>query len=244
MNSGDSNRTTAPLHQQQQQQQHRPPPPPLSQRPIHHSTSMPFPTHNPPPPPRRINPPNPKPMTVREELAQWRQDLREESRQKANRVINARASTSSLSNLLLSRNKSSPQVQQRENHYHSPLRERHSIQRLSVPSSLSNNSNSDSSTYNRSNLFSNNNQSGLPPRRTYPNAQTNPFLPPPPPPPPPSEIQSSRSTSRVVPLPPLPPRREEESHSFNPFEEEHDIPPPAYSEIQRDTIIQVQGHNS
>ncbi|GAN02808.1 hypothetical protein MAM1_0028c02255 [Mucor ambiguus] len=227
-----------------------------------------------------------KPLTVREELAQWRQDLREESRQRATAAMaSSSASTPNLSfsNMFksnatrasLNHSKAPFEPSQETNSRHNILernhRSSHTLARASYqrplppkpPGSLSG-IRSSVSTPNvnyQSHSQSNSHPNGsltplgrLPDLQSTTNVSHRPELP--------SRRQSTTNPFHVSPVPPsttqqqphheqLPPQQnhlpnnsnhrsvsEHDTPSFNPFEEP-ELPPPAYSEIQRDTIINL-----
>ncbi|KAI9342118.1 hypothetical protein BD770DRAFT_398719 [Pilaira anomala] len=187
---------------------------------------------------------NAKPLlTVREELAQWRQDLVIESKRRAEEICKASNSHSDLSFSNLFRSSSSQiSNRRRTSNHHAPP----SISAVaSVPcfqspvtyripqhSSTSNNytshhrSNSNPSTRFQPSVSST--PPALPVRRRQSSNsvnscnQNNPFL-------------TNDSIHRPS---PLVTRQSENEASFNPFEEPEQ-PPPAYNEIQKDTIIDL-----
>lgn len=239
--------------------------PPLPNRRTTHSG---FPTCSPPgmmiPPIPAV--PNPfmtaKPLTVREELAQWRQDLRTQSSRRASNNSNRNpTSNASFSNVFKS-NSSRSSLQEHvgsndtRNHYVSST---HSVpqinfQRPLMPSSISTGNISNNRMYSNSSPNVNyhahsrsiSNPSSatlsppvLPRRRQSSNSlsnnSTNPFLP-----------GATPTTRRPVPdIPPTNPNHREfsttsenDTATFNPFEEP-ELPPPAYNEIQRDAIVNL-----
>ncbi|KAG2194521.1 hypothetical protein INT47_005794 [Mucor saturninus] len=127
---------------------------------------------------------NAKPLSVREELDQWRQDLRKESKQRATVTRNVQ---------------STPSFSKSTSSFQRPLPSR------PLPPRPYTNSTPNVPLHNRP-------APALPNRSTSTN---NPFLNP--------NLTNSNTTT-------------EPQASFNPFEEQ-EVPPPAYHEINRDTLI-------
>ncbi|GAA5816865.1 hypothetical protein MFLAVUS_010399 [Mucor flavus] len=154
---------------------------------------------------------NAKPLlTVRQELAQWRQDLRVESRQRAECLRNNASSTPNLSfsNMFRPGCNNQRNDGRRTNTYYVPsvpsmpsVPSVHHFQRqaddISKPQWLT----------------------------SYAIYSTNPFVP---------------GNNEAPPMRrPETATTENETSSFNPFEEA-ELPPPAYSEIQKDTLVDLQ----
>lgn len=241
--------------------------PPLPNRPLDNGYSLSSPGVNKPLPNPFLNTnPHAKPLTTREELALWRQDLREESRQRAENSRNNSPSSShvSLSKMFKSNtSRSSLQERDRENDRNNYTICTNSVAQPSFPrpliptsrtaSNVSNPMYSSSTpnvnyhTHNRSASNPSYNPSSaagatlsppaLPRRRQSSNSlnhnnNTNPFL-----------TTHDTPTRRPVPnIPPTNPNHRESTTdngpSFNPFEEP-ELPPPAYSEIQRDVRVDL-----
>ncbi|KAI8647100.1 hypothetical protein BD408DRAFT_428172 [Parasitella parasitica] len=199
-----------------------------------------------------------KPLTVREELAQWRQDLRAESRQKAAANVRSSASTHlSFSNMFKSSNSTRVSLgndqKNRSNtqatSFQRPLPARPLGSLTGISSSAStpdvNYQSRDSSPPNNSasmlpraqqshSLTNVSYRPELPSRRQNNTSDTNPF----------HENSVSQQSEQ---------QRQQQSYqinsshrtssgndipSFNPFEEP-ELPPPAYNDIQRDTIVNL-----
>ncbi|KAL9560585.1 hypothetical protein PS6_000040 [Mucor atramentarius] len=238
-----------------------------------------------------------KPLTVREELAQWRQDLREESRQRATAIASSSVSISNLpftnifksnsSRASLNHGKSTLQNPRKVSSHYNPLERNNnrsnntqgnentteilhaSYQRPLPPRPLGSLSGTRSSastpnvnyqSHGRSNSHPNDTLtplSRLPGHDTTTSVSHRPELP--------SRRRSNISATNPFYVSPVPPsttqqqqqqQQQPQQHnylasnsnhrsssendipSFNPFEEP-ELPPPAYSEIQRDTIVNL-----
>ncbi|KAK4511477.1 uncharacterized protein ATC70_012692 [Mucor velutinosus] len=214
-----------------------------------------------------------KPLTVREELAQWRQDLREESRQRATAAMastSASAPNLSFSNMFKSNLSRASLNHDRNNtnHRSSHTQAHASYQRPLPPKPLGSLSGIRSSastpnvnyqSHNRSNSHPNGTltplgrlpdhhstvnvsyRPELPRRRQSNTGTTNPFHSDPVPPSATQQQPQHQQPQRHSYLPNNSNQRsasENDIPSFNPFEEP-ELPPPAYSEIQRDTIVNL-----
>ncbi|CEG73341.1 hypothetical protein RMATCC62417_08745 [Rhizopus microsporus] len=196
-----------------------------------------------------------KPPTVREELAQWRQELYVESRLKAERHMNRNTNNGSFLSLPR-RIKSNPFIHHNDSHNNN---DRNRAQRLentvkyqpqSVHQYASQNLNTNHYHQGYSNIVfttsirSTPTRSTLPPpvpprRLTVGETRTNPFL---------SELpnNSNSSPQSLINTPSLPSRRlntsthrqRDEEVVNNPFDEP-DMPPPAYQDIQKDTLVHL-----
>ncbi|RCH94084.1 hypothetical protein CU098_007766 [Rhizopus stolonifer] len=187
---------------------------------------------------REINPflqHDAKPLTVRQELAQWRQDLREQSLQRSrNSQHNSRLSTPSLGlfKSTLSRYSDHNVQGQRRDTQETRSSLHHSVSTPNVNYSSRIIHRTYHSNHNRQ---SNNTLSPpeLPTRRpstdnNTPNSRT---------------ASLPISSNRNRPTPPIPQQsnysnQADDVLSLNPFEES-ELPPPAYNEIQRDTVINL-----
>ncbi|KAL7321832.1 hypothetical protein PS15m_001560 [Mucor circinelloides] len=212
-----------------------------------------------------------KPLTVREELAQWRQDLREESRQRATAIASSSVSISNLpfTNIFKSNSSRASLNHERNNNRSNNTQVHASYQRPLPPRPLGSLSGTRSSastpnvnyqSHGRSNSHPNDTLtplSRLPGHDTTTSVSHRPELP--------SRRRSNISATNPFYVSPVPPsttqqqqqqQQQPQQHnylasnsnhrsssendipSFNPFEEP-ELPPPAYSEIQRDTIVNL-----
>ncbi|EPB87933.1 hypothetical protein HMPREF1544_05224 [Mucor circinelloides 1006PhL] len=213
-----------------------------------------------------------KPLTVREELAQWRQDLREESRQRATAIASSSASISNLpfTNIFKSNSSRASLNHERNNNRSNNTQAHASYQRPLPPRPLGSLSGTRSSastpnvnyqSHGRSNSHPNDTLtplSRLPDHDTTTTVSHRPELP--------SRRRSNISATNPFYVSPVPPsttqqqqqqqQQQPQQHnylasnsnyrsssendipSFNPFEEP-ELPPPAYSEIQRDTVVNL-----
>ncbi|KAI8361783.1 hypothetical protein EDC96DRAFT_512508 [Choanephora cucurbitarum] len=172
---------------------------------------------------------NPPPLTVRQELAQWRRELREEGRQRLNSTRKNHTSTPNLSISghvrSLWHNTENGHFRTSSGRYQRPLRTDHSLNGLTHSTSAPNVSHTFQNGSQSSSPSNTRSPPPLPARRQrHHTADTrNPFC---------------SSDSRSISTPSYIPSQNEPHHesSPNPFEET-DLPPPAYNEIQRDRII-------
>ncbi|KAG2201468.1 hypothetical protein INT46_000630 [Mucor plumbeus] len=210
-----------------------------------------------------------KPLTVREELAQWRQDLRKESRQRAAANVSSLSSTPNISFSSMFKSNSSraslnnernnkPNIQVQAD-FQRPLPSRPLGSLSGIRSSASTPNVNYQPLHSRSNSHPNSTGSAshvrsqqhhhstvnvsylpqLPNRRQGNISSTNPFYVGPVPPstaqrPQSPQQQQNYQANSNHNRPPT----ENDIPSFNPFEEP-ELPPPAYSEIQRDTLVNL-----
>ncbi|ORE05456.1 hypothetical protein BCV72DRAFT_306397 [Rhizopus microsporus var. microsporus] len=197
-----------------------------------------------------------KSPTVREELAQWRQELYVESRLKAERDMNRKTNNGSFLSLPR-RIKNNPFIHHSDGHSNNDRNRVHRLentvkyQSQSVHQYTSQNLNTNHHNQGYPNIVfttsirSTPNRSTLPPpvpprRLTVGEVRTNPFL---------SELPNNSNSSPQLLVNTPPPSRRlntithhqraiDEGAVNNPFDEP-DMPPPAYQDIQKDTLVHL-----